>query len=644
MIVTRESFAKDLELLKSQSLLSVDTETTGLRIYHGDRLFSISFGFTHNNQVNALYMNFQPYPGLEPDKVLLPEHLEALKSLFSDESKVWFAHNAKYDMGMLANEGIAVAGTVHCTKAIALVEYNEHQSYPLDACLERIGLKKDDKAKKYIYEHKLLSKVKRPWTKTETEKLHFDRVPFPIIAPYAEDDATGTFTLGLSQLLSAERQDGSNRGGVRTLSSVIKNERELTQTVFRMEQTGILIDKQYCLRAASYEAGRVDKALKAFKSTTGRDYQASPKLFAEIFADEKALWQYTKPTPTHPGGSPSFKSDTLKNFLNPAAKLLLVLRDAKSKGDFYNGFIYHADSNGIVHPNFNQDGAGHGRFSSSDPNFQNLTSEDVQDCQDCHKAFEEIVEKCPDCGSTNLRSREYLVRKAIIPRPGFTFIMPDFDQMEYRFMLENACILIGQETELVRLIKSGLDVHEATAQMASRAGIPISRGEAKTTNFLTLYGGGNKKLALGLRCSLEKAGEIRSAIFNSAPEIPNYTRTVTNTAEQRGFIVNWLGRRCHFPNRTFAYRAPNYHIAGGCADIVKVAMNRVDKALSGMQSRMVLTIHDELAIEVHNSELQTVPKIVKEIMENAYVGRYIPLTTGMEYSAVSLGAKVKGMP
>lgn len=612
MIVTRGDFARVLgELLKEPSL-AFDTETTGLRMYHGDRLFS----FIISTATTPYYFNFLPYAGVGEDFVLPKSWLARLMPLWNDASKLWFIQNAaNFDLCIAAMDGVTLAGEIHCTKAIGRVEYNNWPSYSLEHQLERLGHAKDDAVKKYVEEHKLFTKVKVPGKAQEVKYLHYDRVPFDIIVPYGETDGLETHFLGRTQIKSITDQDTTSKPGC-TMTNVMLNERRLQKTIFKMRHQGVLIDRKYCEKAALYEADRELKAKRDFERECGAKYSSSPKLFASVFAGEKDKWEYTEKN------NPSFESDVLKKFIHPGARAVLDARDAKSKSDFYQGFLYHADSSGRIHPNYNPEGAAHGRFSSSEPNFQNLTSEEDE---------------------ASLAG-EFIVRRAIIPSPGFIFIMPDYDQMEYRFMLEMACLIVGHETKLVGLIKGGLDVHEATAKVASETGVSITRYAAKTSNFLTLYGGGNKKLADGLACSIEQAKAIRGAIFQSAPEIRAYINHLMYTAEKRGFIVNWLGRRSHFPNRAYAYRAPNHHTSGGCADIVKVAMNRVDDALQGLKSRMIMTVHDELPIEVHESEVVDIPQKVKELMEGVFTSEYLPLTCGMEWSAKSLGDKVKGFP
>lgn len=610
MIVARATFDEVLSRLAQLKKLSADTETDGLRPYHGSRLFSIIL----NDGTESFYLNFLPYQGLAPDWVLLPCHLEKLKALFAQPEIKWFFHRAKFDLHMLAQEGIEVAGEIHCTQSLGRVVYNEHLHYDLASSAERIGLKKDDTVEKYI-EANRLSEKRQGANRAYTHKF-YDRVPFEIISPYGEQDAAVTYRLGESQEKALQEIADETPPDLPSVLNIAANEKRLTRTVFRMERVGLRIDRPYCLRASRFEADRAEKAMAGFKGHTGQDLKNSPKLFADVFADERERWGYTDE------GNPSFDSDNLKKLANPAAQDILEYRDAKSKGNFYNGFLYHADSNGDVHPNFNQDGTVTGRFSSSEPNFQNLTSEEDA---------EEIAQ-------------EFVVRRAIIPRPGYIFIMPDFDQMEYRMMFDYACKMVGYESELVKKIKSGVDPHQATADLVTALGVPLSRKKAKNGNFALLYGSGDRTLAATVGGTVAEARALRTSILTVAPEIKVLVDSVMRTAETRGFIRNWAGRRFYCPNSRFAYQFPNRLIQGGTADVNKIALNRTDEYFLGMKSRLIATIHDENPCEIHESEVQEAPKRVKELMESVYPFTYLPLTVGMEWSARSLGDKQKGFP
>lgn len=618
MIVSRADFDNVVSQLATKSRLATDTETSGLRMFHGDRLFSIII----SDSEAAYYFNFIPYKDVSSEQILTPGHLKQLGAkLFALESITWYIQNAaNFDLCIFGVDGIELAGPIHCTKAIGRVEYNDHygaKAYSLDAQLKRLGRSKDDAVKDYIDKHELWTDVPIPGKDDTYRILHFDRVPWDIIVPYGETDAKETFFLGNYQEKSIALKDAEiELTPGRSMTRVMENEKRLQKTIYRMKSRGVLVDKPYCIKASAYETDLGEKARIEFKKLTGFDFKNSEKIFSEVFKGEKDKWAYTDKD------NPSFTSDVLTKFENPAAREILKIRDSKSKQDFYNGFLWFSDDKGVVHPNYNPEGAIHGRFSSSEPNFQNLTSEEDE---------EQVAQ-------------EFIVRRAIIPRPGFVLIMPDYDQMEYKFMLEQACKVWGYETELAKMVLGGLDFHEATVQNTASQGIEIKRKEAKTVNFLTLYGGGDGKLAAGLKCSTQQARAIRSAIFRAAPEIQAYIKCIKEAAEVRGYIINWLGRRCYFANKNGSYRAPNYHISGGCADVVKIAMNEIDELLLGKKSKMIMSVHDELPIEVHESEIDVVPKQVKEIMENVYKHTFIKLTSGMEWSNKSLGDKIKGFP
>lgn len=637
MIVTGSNFSDVLAHLQEAPRLALDTETTGLRPYHGDRLFSTIIA---DGPKSGYYFNFRVYPDIDPDQVLSPWHLKELqKHLFSIEDILWFLHHAKYDMAILANEECKLAGIVHCTKAQGLIEYNEYQSYSLAASLSRIGLAKDAAVEKWIDDNKAWDWVELAHRKKRDKDLHYDRVPFDIIVPYGLDDAYGTFALGEHQINSIERRSAEalkQNSAARPVSQVMVNERDLTKTVFAMERRGVTIDLPYVRKAAAREDELLKQATSAFTQITTKQYKSnSQPLFKEVFASEKAKWEYNPVTATGQI-NPSFESDILKKFSSPAAKEVLKIRDHESRWRFYMGFLYHADAFGRVHPNFNQDGAGHGRFSSSNPNFQNLTSDTVQVCNSCKHEHEEILDACEKCGSTDLFKKEWLVRQAIIPPPNYYLLSIDYSAMEYRFMLEYACLQVGYLTPVAERVLKGEDIHQVCADIASaRSGLKVTRKQAKTSNFLMLYGGGAQKLADQLGITLEQAKAIRGAILSAIPEVDVLIRAVTKAAEQRGYIRNWFGRICHFPDPRWAYRANNYLIAGGCADVVKIAMNRVDKFLLPYKSKMVMQVHDELVFELAYGEEHLIPQL-KQIMESVFVGKYMNLTCGVSISKTNL--------
>jgi len=606
MLVNPDNFDKVIEILKAESVLSLDCETTGLRPYHGDKLFCIIL----SNKHTAYYFGFHP----EHPACLTKIYLALLQTeLFSDEKKTWAIHNAKFDMAILARDGCHLTGTVHCTKAIARVVENDRVSLSLDSCARDLGLEKSKAVEDYIKENRLEEKIRVPGKNKRVTLQFYNKVPFEIIRPYAEKDAEITCALYLDQIKkikSTELPEKLAPGWV-PLTQVMENERALTKVVFEMEKIGAMIDRPFCVDAASFEEERKKSAEEKFLQLTGFPFKKSGKVFSELFSSEKNRWKYGKPTKKKFQVNPKFNADTLATFENPLAKLVLEWSDAKAKVDFYNGFLWHADKTDRIHSSFNQDGTKTGRFSSSDPNLQNLTKSEESEL-----------------------NQRFVVRRAIIPTPGKLFAMFDYQQMEYRLLLD----YLGNKA-MIEKVLGGLDVHEASAKLAG-----ITRSQAKNVNFATIYGAGLGKLAQMLGTSRDEASNIQQSIFAAIPELQPFIEKVQAAASERRFIRNWFGRRCNFPPDSSTHRAVNHLIQGGCADVVKVAMVRVHEFMRPMQSKMVLQIHDELVYEFVPQEIHLIAEI-KAIMESVYKPIHgLPLTCGVAYSYKSLADKVEGFP
>ena len=536
-----------------------------------------------------------------------------LVSLFANTQIEWAMHNAKFDLAMLDTLGIKVLGKVWCSLTMQRIVDSESSPFlGLAYHGEKLGFPKDDGPLEYL---KSIGQKK--------SEYDFTKVPLDIIEPYGCRDVEITYNLCLHQkkALAKQNQAYSSAQVHRTQTGVCINEVKLLSTVLQMEQIGVKIDTEFCKKAVEWCKFNMSAAEAEFESLSGHPFKKSGKLFKEIFADEKDKWVYGAPTAKKGERNPKFDADILKTFANPVAKTILSYSKAKANINFYNGFLLHTDSAAVIHCQFNQSGAATGRFSSSSPNLQNLT-----------KAEEEALEET------------FVVRRAIVPRGDNVFHMIDYDQMEYRLMLNYAASLPSQHIapngvlKLIEEIQGGKDVHQATADLAG-----ISRKQAKTANFALLYGSGNKLMADRLGISEEEAKGIRRAIFDAAPEVEVLIRKVMNVAENRGFVTNWLGRRCNITDPDKGFRGPNYLIQGGCADIVKIAMNKCAEYLVDYKTNMVLTIHDELVFEGPRHEAQVVIPVVKQIMENIYSSKHLPLTCGVDHSIVSLADKKEGI-
>ena len=163
----------------SVSVLGLDTETSGLRPYHGDRPFALTL---YAPGLGACYANF--HCGGPRESWLDSHTFSRFQTLFGDPSKTWRGHNIKFDSyDMLAQRGFEIKGTVHCTKSIARVEFNEWPTYDLASCARRIGYEKDEAVENYIESHKLWDWETIPGKKARKKNLHYDAVPFDLIVP-----------------------------------------------------------------------------------------------------------------------------------------------------------------------------------------------------------------------------------------------------------------------------------------------------------------------------------------------------------------------------------------------------------------------------------------------------------------------------
>jgi DNA polymerase-1 len=568
--------------LKGRDTLSLDSETTGLMPFHGDRVFASVL----SNGEDSYYVEGMP---------------SWLVDLFMRKDLYWYLHNASFDLHSFRETfGITPLGEIHDTLVHARLEFNDHLSYGLDACAKRIGLEKSDEVEKYISEHQLWEWETVPGKKTRRKNKFYQKVPRAIMVKYACQDALITYKLGEHQKKRIAEIDALLPEAP-ALGSVAVTERSLSPVVARMEARGLRIAQGYCEKSIEHYTKVLEDNQNGFREVSGRDYKASPKLFEDIFSSEKSKWAYTEK------GNPSFESDTISKFDSPAAKHILAIRNAKSRLDFFSGFLFHSDLDGFVHPSFKSGGTATGRFSSSDPNFQNCTNDEES-------------------------KEEYPVRRAIVPPgPEYRILSIDYDQQEYRLMLDYA-----GEMGVIEQVKAGADVHQATADLMG-----VSRRYAKTLNFALLYGSGVKNMAELLGVSESEARDLKAKYFSALPKVEKFINRVIQTARARGYVYNWAGRR-YFCEREHAYKMPNRVIQGGGADIMKRSMVLLDSLLKPYKTHMVLTVHDELDFYLHEREHHLVPEI-KKIMEGVYPSKHLPLTVSISSSSKSLGDLGEGL-
>jgi DNA polymerase-1 len=604
-VVSVNNFEEVVRSLEPNKFLSFDTETTGLKPFHGDILFSCIFGASDT----TWYFNFNDYQDDQqcPKEYTLPrEFITKLQPLFYD--RFLYMHNAKFDWHFVKKEGIDVAADVWCTETMARVIDNDHLEYSLDACVARaLNKEKDDAVEAYVKAHKLWKWVQIPGKKTRFKEKFYNQVPFEIIVPYGHKDASLTFELGEWQRNRLTELSTNKLPKLPPISNIVNMEIGVTRVCQQIEETGILINKQYCKEAAKYEHTICRETEGEFERVTGVSFKDSNRVFAEVFGNLGVGFGLTAK------GNPTFTDDALGGINHPVADIIRRHRTAhKRLNTYFKSYTYWADDFGVIHPGMRQAGTTTGRFSFREPNLQNVPKERDD-------AGKDLV--------------QYPVRRAFVPRENYCFVAIDYNQMEFRLMLDYA----GQE-DLIEKIMGGYDPHTATAEL-----VGIDRRPAKVLNFGLLYGMGIGKLADTLGISSDEARSFRNKYFSQLPKVKRFLRACSDRAEAKGVCYDWCGRKFNFPDPQWAYKAANAIIQGGCASVVKRAMVDIHPILAKTKSRTVLQVHDELLFEIHKDEMELV-KVVQDTMEKAYPHKRIPLTCSVEHSWKSYGDLRKGVP
>ena len=393
----------------------------------------------------------------------------------------------------------------------------------------------------------------------------------------------------------------------------LEMEEPLAKVLARMELAGVKVDmNQIAAFAAGLKAELAERQERIRNMAGEPEFNiASPKQVGEVLFDKLKL----DPKAKKSGAKGQYSTDeaTLVEIAprHPIVGEILEWRAVKKLLSTYiepfPSFISPVD--GRVHTTFNQALTATGRLSSSNPNLQNIPIRTE-------------------------RGKE--IRKAFIPgSPDGVIVSADYSQIELRIMAHLSC-----DEHLVSAFRSGEDVHRATAAKIYK--VPTAevtreqRSHAKTANFGIMYGISSFGLAQRLQLGRKEAKQLIDDYFASFPAIRSFIDDSIAFARENGYVETLFGRRRYLPDinarnaslRALAERnAVNAPIQGTSADIIKLAMIRVDRRLSeaGLKSRMVLQIHDELLFDALEDEVDTLKKIVVEEMEQV-IKLSVPLT------------------
>ena len=576
MIDTEEQLDIWLEKLKGANLLAVDTETTSLD-YMEAELVGISFAIAAGQ---AIYIPFgHDYLGA-PTQLAKDLVITKLKPILENPSLKKVGQNLKYDMSVLAQHGIFLAGIEFDTML---------ESYVVDSVATRHDM--DSLAEKYL--HEITTKFTDIAGKG-VGQLTFNQVALEHAAPYAAEDAD--ITLRLHEVLwpQLEKQE--------TLTRVLKDiEIPLLPILSKIERTGALIDDTLLFQQSSELTQRINELEVDAWELAGQQFNlASPKQIGEILFTKLEIPILKKTAK----GAPSTKEEVLQELAldYPLPKVLLEHRGlAKLKSTYTDKLPTMINAKtGRIHTSYHQAGTATGRLSSSDPNLQNI----------------------PIRNSEGRR-----VRQAFIASPGCKIVAADYSQIELRIMAH-----LSEDPNLLSAFAMGKDIHQATAAEVFALDLESvsteQRRSAKAINFGLIYGMSAFGLAKQLNIGRKQAAEYIDTYFERYPGVLNYMNSVRSSASDNGYVETDFGRRLYLPEinsrngmrRQAAERtAINAPMQGTAADIIKLAMISVDKWLekSNLKSVMIMQVHDELVLEVPELELVEVTDGLKLHMENA---------------------------
>jgi DNA polymerase-1 len=563
-----------LARIGAAELTSIDTETTSLDPMAA-RLVGISLAV---EPFKAAYIPLaHRYPGA-PEQLRLDEVLRQLGPWLESPHHRKVGQHLKYDMHIFANHGIRLAGIAHDTLLESYV-LEAHRNHDMDSLAERhLG-------RRTITYAEVCGKG--------ASQIRFDDVALDRASEYAAEDAE--VTLALHHVFWPRIEPDAK---LRYIYEQI--ELPTAQVLYRMERTGVLIDRDK-LAAQSAELGARIAALEGqAHELAGQPFNlGSPKQIGEILFGKLKLPVVKKTA----SGTPSTDEEVLEKLAldYPLPKVLLECRGlSKLKSTYTDKLPSMANADtGRVHTSYGQAIAVTGRLSSSDPNLQNIP----------------------------IRTAEgRRIREAFIAPPGHRIVSADYSQIELRIMAH-----ISEDPGLLDAFAKGEDIHRATASEVF--GAPLAevnsqqRRYAKVINFGLIYGMSAFGLASNLGIEREAARNYIDRYFMRYPGVAKYMESTRALAKRQGYVETVFGRRLWLPEinspngprRSAAERAAiNAPMQGTAADLIKLAMIAVDHWIHAerLGTRLIMQVHDELVLEVPESEVDLVKRRVPELMSN----------------------------
>ena len=571
-LIENESDARTLcEFLRTKQILSLDTETTSTHAIEAE-LVGLSFSVAENQAW---------YVAISPNREEALKTVSIFKPLYEDSNILKIGQNIKYDMEVLRNYGVELRGQIFDTM-IAHYVIQPELHHGMDYMAEVY----------FNYQTIHIEQLIGP--KGKNQKSMRDIAPKDVYE-YACEDAD--VTLKLYHVLAPKLRE---TGCERLFNDI---EMPLVPVLADMEAQGVRLDTNALADTSRTFGERMCHYEQRIYEEAGEQFNiSSPKQVGEILFGKLKLVDNPKRTKT---GQYVTNEEVLQSLgaKHPIVADILAYRGLKKLlGTYVDALPKLVNKQtGHIHTSFNQAITATGRLSSSDPNLQNIPVRD-------------------DDGKE--------IRKCFIPEPGCLFFSADYSQIELRIMAH----LSGDEN-MIEAFREGVDIHRATAAKIWHKPLDevsdTQRKQAKQANFGIIYGITAFGLAQRMGISNGEARDLIADYFKTFPKVREYMEEAKRQAREKGYVETLFGRRRYLPDinsrnatvRGFAERnAINAPIQGSEADIIKLAMTKIHARFEeeGIQSKMILQVHDELNFSVYPEEKEKVEKIVVEEMQNAY--------------------------
>ncbi len=608
VVRTQNQLNKLVALLKANGRFVIDVESTSTDEMDADLVgISIAPSVPDGIPEEAYYIAVghtqvaDQETGLEQpatNQLTLDQVRPILGPLLADKRVIKDAHNAKYDIKVLRRAGMPVSGLGYDTMLAAYL-----------AGETSIGLKDLGFTKLGVQMTPITDLIGKGRNQTTMAV-----VPVELAADYAAAD------VAVTERLRHYYAPWLQREGLESL--LLDLEMPLVPVLTSMELVGVAIDVPWLQSLSTDMHGKIQELEQDIFNEAKHPFNiGSTQQLGRVLFEELQLPGRKR---TQKGYSTDREVLDQLRGLHPVVDLIIEYRQLiKLKNTYIDALplLVRSDT-GRVHTNFNQAVAATGRLSSSNPNLQNIPIR-TEIGRDVRKAFI----------SDNNSPHKLFTEESYL-------LAADYSQIELRLLAHMA-----QEQRLIEAFEQGLDIHAATA--AEVMGVPIeqvdpdSRRLAKTINFGVLYGMGSYGLARDSGLSPAEASKFIELYWSRYPAVRAFMDRTLEEGRERGYVSTLLGRRRYMPElrsrnggiRQQAERmAINAPVQGTAADIIKIAMNRLDARMHqrNLASKMLLQVHDELLFEVPSSELRVMGDLVCDTMEGA-MELTVPIKIEMKY-------------